>query len=88
MKFTATYQGQTATRTSRRPYRFAAVVRWSDGRITVGAKWATTEKSARSCLTSQQKENGATVLAVVAVTEEEPDTQALSKSLGGLLGLP
>lgn len=90
-KFVAVYRHDGtlyhAERTSARPYTHVAVVRWSDGRITVGVKWSTSEAGARACLTRQQRDNGAQVIAVVKA-EPQPDLSAASKMLGSLLSLP
>lgn len=90
-KFVAVYRHDGtlhhAERTSTRPYTHVAVVRWSDGSIAVGAKWSTSEAGARACLTRQQRDNGAQVIAVVKA-EPQPDLSAFSKQLGRLLSLP
>lgn len=90
-KFVAVYQHEGtllhAERTSARPYTHAAVVRWSDDSVTVGVKWSTSEAGARACLTRQQRDNGATVIAVVKA-EPQPDLSAFSRQLGSLLNLP
>lgn len=90
-KFLAVYRDEDGvlherTRNSTHNYRHVAVVRWSDGSIGF-AKWAATEASARSCLTAQQKTNGATVVAVVPATLQ-PDLSALEQQLGSLLPHP
>ncbi len=73
-------------RISAREYKFASVVQWSDGGVVVGAKWSATEKGAAACLTRQQRDNGAKVLAVVKV-DPQPDLTAASRMLGELLTL-
>jgi hypothetical protein len=73
-------------RTSAREYKYVAVVQWSDGRVSVGVKWSATEAGARNCLTRQQRDNGAKVIAVVAA-EPQPDLTAASRQLGKLLNL-
>lgn len=73
-----------AERTSARAYTHAAVVQWSDGSIAVGAKWSGSEAGARACLTRQQRDNGAKVIAVVKA-EPQPDLSAASRMLGSLL---
>lgn len=88
-KFVAVYRDEDgalhhATRTSAREYKFASVVRWSNGRIAVGVRWSTTEAGARSCLTGQQRSNGATVIAVVKA-EPQPDMSAAERMFGSLL---
>lgn len=89
-KFVAVYRHDGtlyhADRTSARPYTHVAVVRWSDGRIAVGVKWSASEAGARACLTRQQRDNGAQVIAVVKA-EPQPDLSAASKQLGRLLTL-
>ncbi len=87
-KYVAVYNhdGQLyrAERTTTHTYNFAAVVQWSDGRISVGVRWSTTQKGAGSCLTKDQRNNGARVIAVVAA-EPQPDLTAASKMFGKLL---
>lgn len=64
----ATYQGQTATRTSTKAYTHASVVRWSDGSVDI-ASFHTSEIAAlKGVLTAQQKRNGSAVIAVVPAT--------------------
>lgn len=84
-----THEGElhTNTRNSTHNYKFAAVVRWSDGSITVGAKWSATEAGARSCLTGEQTKRGAVVLAVVPVVPQ-PDLTAAEQMFGSLLPRP
>ncbi len=88
IKYVAVYQheGQLlhADRTSARAYTHVAVVRWPSGRVAVGVKWSTSEAGARACLTRQQRDGGATVIAVVKA-EPQPDLSAASRMLGTLL---
>lgn len=87
-KYVAVYRHEGkllhAERTSARTYTHAAVVRWSDGRVTVGVRWSTSETGARACLTRQQRDNGASVIAVVKA-EPQPDLTAASEMFGKLL---
>lgn len=73
-------------RTSARPYSHAAVVQWPGGHISVGVRWSASEAGARACLTRDQRDNGARVIAVVRA-EPQPDLSAASKQLGRLLNL-
>lgn len=82
--YVAMYDGQMATRTSANVYRFASVVRWSDGHVAVGVRWSATEAGARSCLTRQQRDNGAVVIAVVSAVPQ-PDLSEFSRQLGSLI---
>lgn len=84
----ATYEGETVTRNSKHPYRFAAVVLWPGADKPVITKFSRTESGARNCLTKQQRENGAKVITVVPVEEVQPDLSALSTSLGRLVRWP
>jgi hypothetical protein len=68
MKITATYQGQTVTRTSKRAYAFASVVRWGNGETTIATFHATEAAALKGSLTAQQKQNGAQVVAAVPTT--------------------
>jgi hypothetical protein len=88
-KYVAVYRDEDgqlhhAERTSANTYNYAAVVRWSDGRIAVGVKWSGTYKGAEACLTRQQRDNGAAVVAIVKA-EPQPDLTAASKMFGKLL---
>lgn len=76
-----------ASRSSTHNYRFASVVRWPEGNITVGVKWAATEAAARSCLTEEQLAGGAEVIAV-ARTTVQPDLSAAEHMFGSLLPHP
>lgn len=87
-KYVAVYQHNgrllQSERTTSRTYNFASVVQWSDGSVAVGVKWSATEAGARSCLTKQQRDNGAKVIAV-AKANPQPDLTAASRMFGKLL---
>lgn len=88
-KFVAVYNNNGtvlhAERSSTHNYRFASVVRWPDGNITVGVKWAATEEAARSCLTEEQLATGAEV---IAVAKAKPDLSAAEQMFSSLLPRP
>lgn len=65
--YSATYNGQTITRKSRRVYTHASVVRWSNGEVAVASFHYSEAAAAKGVLTAQQKANGAAVVDVVAV---------------------
>lgn len=66
-EFTATYQGQTAKRSSAKTYTHASVVRWSDGSVGIASFHISETAALKGVLTGQQKRNGAAVVAVVPV---------------------
>lgn len=61
----ATWNGQTVTRTSNRAYAFASVVRWSNGTEEVASFHASEIAALKGVLTAQQKQNGAQVIAAI-----------------------
>lgn len=65
--YTATWNGETFTRNSKRTYTHASVVRWANGTEAV-LSWHGTEAAAlKGVLTGQQKEYGARIIAAVPV---------------------
>jgi len=61
----ATWNGPTTTRGSKRDYAYASVVRWSDGTEGVASFHASEIAALKGVLTAQQKRNGAQVIATV-----------------------
>lgn len=67
--YTAEYQGQTRTRTSKRVYTHASVVYFPSTDHTVIYSFHGSEKAAqRGTLAGSQTQNGARVVAVVPLT--------------------
>lgn len=66
--YTATYEGQTRTRTSARAYTHASVVRWSNGEVVILSFHGSQAAAMKGTLTSGQKANGARVIAAVPLS--------------------
>lgn len=67
--YTATYNGITAQRKSRKAYTYASVVQWGDGTVDIISFHMTHGAAMKGTLTAQQKQHGASVIAVVPVTK-------------------
>jgi hypothetical protein len=63
--YTATFEGQTVTRVSVKPYTHASVVRWSNAETGIVSFHAREAAALKGVLTGQQRGNGASVVAVV-----------------------
>lgn len=66
--YTATWQGKTYTRTSKRTYTHASVVRWWDGREAVISFHGSEQAARKGVLTGDQKRSGAAVIAAIPVS--------------------
>jgi hypothetical protein len=78
VKQIATWNGQVATRTSRTPYRYAAVVKRPDQDQAAIVSWHRTRAAAsKGVLTGMQRQNGMRVVDVVEVRPEAPGESAM-----------
>lgn len=66
--YTATWNGQTETRNSKRAYTHAAVIRWSNGKEDIVSFHGSEEAARRGSLTKLQRMQGAKVIAAVPLT--------------------
>lgn len=69
MKYTAMWNGQTRTRTSKtRVYTHASVVRWWDGSEAIVSWHGSEEAAQKGSLEKCQRDNGSRVIAAIPVT--------------------
>lgn len=70
-KHSATWNGETVSVNSSRPFTHAAVVRWGDGTESVHSFHESAEGAARGNLAASQKRGGARVVGVAEVRRED-----------------